>query len=242
MAFQAQEQEHDDLDQDLEFEFGRITPDSPTSDPSYQGSPADVLFSNGRLLPHVFPSQSRRSISLEQPTSRTSSIGSKDYSLMSSRSNSSNSRSSSSSSGGGMAASLSDCNDKKPMNSGHPNVGSTTGATITRSSSMRTRSARLQPCPSGKKWQFIAVPTPCLASPLERKRSEKGMPQNDRLRSKKQAVLQKSRDHQQSSSFSQRLLKSFVLGCRRCHALEPSKRKKEMLAKTILRTPEQRSA
>ncbi|KAK9131848.1 hypothetical protein Scep_011376 [Stephania cephalantha] len=166
MAFQAQEHV---LDQDLEFEFGRITPDSPTSDPSYQGSPADVLFSNGRLLPHVFPSQSRKSI-------------------------------------------------------GHPNyVGSTTRATITRSSSMRTRSARLQPCPSGKKWQFIAVPTPCLASPSERKRSEKGMAQNDQLRSKKQAVLQKSsRDHQQSSSFSQRLLKSFVLGCRRCHALEPS--------------------
>ncbi|KAK9152826.1 hypothetical protein Sjap_000306 [Stephania japonica] len=215
MAFQAQEHV---LDQDSEFEFGRITPDSPTSDPSYEGSPADVLFSNGRLLPHVFPSQSRKSISLEQPTSRTSSISSKDYSLMSSRSNSSNSRSSNSSSS--IAASMSDCNDKKPMNSG-PNVGSTTRATITRSRSLRTRSARLQPCPSGQKWQFIAVPTPCLASPLERKRSEKGMAQHDQLRSKKQAVLQKSKD-QQSSSFSQRLLKSFVLGCRKCHALEPS--------------------
>lgn len=202
MAFQAQEHV---LDQDSDFEFGCITPDSPTSDPN-KDSPADILFFNGRLLPHSFPSQSRKSISLEYSTSRTSSIGSKD-SLMSSRSNSSNSRSSSSSA----AMSLSDYNDKKTMSS---DINVATKATITRARSLRTRSARLQPCPSGQRWQFIA-PAPCLASPSERKRDKSGV--QHELRSKKQ--VQQSREN---SSFSQRLFKSFVLGCRKCHALEPS--------------------
>lgn len=86
-------------DQDSDgFEFGSITPDSPSTDP-YKNSPADHLFFNGRLLPHSFPIQPPNiSVDNSRTTSRTSSISSKD-SLRSSRSNSTNSRSSSCSSG-----------------------------------------------------------------------------------------------------------------------------------------------
>jgi hypothetical protein len=86
-------------DQDSDFEFGSITPDSPSTDP-YKNSPADHLFFNGRLLPHAFPVQTPNIITIDnsRSTSRTSSISSKD-SLRSSRSNSTNSRSSSCSSG-----------------------------------------------------------------------------------------------------------------------------------------------
>ncbi|CAI8606938.1 unnamed protein product [Vicia faba] len=62
--------------EDSDFEFGSLTPDSP----SCTTSPADQLFFNGRLQPHSFP--------LNHVT--TTSIGSKD-SLLSSRSNSTNS-------------------------------------------------------------------------------------------------------------------------------------------------------
>lgn len=87
-------------DQDSDFEFGSITPDSPSTDP-YKNSPADHLFFNGRLLPHAFPINQPHNIMIignSRTTSRTSSISSKD-SLRSSRSNSTNSRSSSCSSG-----------------------------------------------------------------------------------------------------------------------------------------------
>lgn len=66
--------------EDSDFEFGSLTPDSP----SCTTSPADQLFFNGRLQPHSFP------LNHVTTTSRTASIGSKD-SLLSSRSNSTNS-------------------------------------------------------------------------------------------------------------------------------------------------------
>lgn len=76
-----------------QFEFGCITPGSPNS-------PADHLFSNGKLLPHPFPviqpPISNLQYSFTRSTSRTSSVSSKD-SLMSSRCNSTSSRSSNSS-------------------------------------------------------------------------------------------------------------------------------------------------
>ncbi|RZC65325.1 hypothetical protein C5167_009014 [Papaver somniferum] len=46
--------QHQQDEQESDFEFGSITPDSPTSD-SCKNSPADLLFFNGQLLPHVFP-------------------------------------------------------------------------------------------------------------------------------------------------------------------------------------------
>ncbi|PSS16170.1 Membrane-associated kinase regulator [Actinidia chinensis var. chinensis] len=63
-----------------DFEFGCLTPGSPSS-------PADHLFFNGRLLPHAFPFQQANS-TVTRSTSRTSSTGSSKDSLLSSRSNS----------------------------------------------------------------------------------------------------------------------------------------------------------
>ncbi|XP_058745889.1 uncharacterized protein LOC131618739 [Vicia villosa] len=67
-------------EEESDFEFGSLTPDSP----SCTTSPADQLFFNGRLQPHSFP------LNHVTTTSRTTSIGSKD-SFLSSRSNSTNS-------------------------------------------------------------------------------------------------------------------------------------------------------
>ncbi|KAF9672780.1 hypothetical protein SADUNF_Sadunf11G0079800 [Salix dunnii] len=83
------------LDQDSDFEFGCLTPDSPSGDPN-KNSPADHLFFNGRLLPHSFPVLQQQPTTMlfidniYRGTSRASSVSSRD-SLMSSRSNSSNS-------------------------------------------------------------------------------------------------------------------------------------------------------
>ncbi|GAU21319.1 hypothetical protein TSUD_372130 [Trifolium subterraneum] len=64
--------------EDSNFEFGSLTPNSP----SCTTSPADQIFFNGRLQPHSFP------LNLVT-TSQTSNISTKD-SLISSRSNSTN--------------------------------------------------------------------------------------------------------------------------------------------------------
>ncbi|XP_010535080.1 PREDICTED: uncharacterized protein LOC104810461 [Tarenaya hassleriana] len=69
-------------DDDLDFEFGSLTPSSPSQDPFSGNSPADHFFFNGRLLPHSFP------------TSRSARTISRTTSEASSGSNSSNSRSS----------------------------------------------------------------------------------------------------------------------------------------------------
>ncbi|KAI3994780.1 hypothetical protein MKX01_037331 [Papaver californicum] len=50
--------QHQQDEQESDFEFGSITPGSPTSDSS-KNSPADLLFFNGQLLPHVFPAISK---------------------------------------------------------------------------------------------------------------------------------------------------------------------------------------
>ncbi|KAI3886306.1 hypothetical protein MKX03_008026 [Papaver bracteatum] len=50
--------QHQQDEQESDFEFGSITPGSPTSD-SCKNSPADLLFFNGQLLPHVFPAKSK---------------------------------------------------------------------------------------------------------------------------------------------------------------------------------------
>ncbi|AEE75635.1 hypothetical protein AtNW77_Chr3g0171901 [Arabidopsis thaliana] len=65
-----------------EFEFGSLTPTSPSQDSFSENSPADHLFFNGRLLPHAFPAASsiytKRSISstTSEYTSRCNSTNS----------------------------------------------------------------------------------------------------------------------------------------------------------------------
>ncbi|KAL3638436.1 hypothetical protein CASFOL_017807 [Castilleja foliolosa] len=61
---------------DDHFEFGCAT------------TPADHLFANGKLLPHVFPIQTGPITNYYSFSRSTSSVSSKDYSSVSSRSNS----------------------------------------------------------------------------------------------------------------------------------------------------------
>ncbi|XP_006305326.2 putative protein TPRXL [Capsella rubella] len=70
-----------------DFEFGSLTPSSPSQDPFSENSPADHLFLNGRLLPHFFPTSTTTTRSVSRTTSENTF-----------RSNSSSSRSSVSSS------------------------------------------------------------------------------------------------------------------------------------------------
>ncbi|XP_010479861.1 PREDICTED: uncharacterized protein LOC104758655 [Camelina sativa] len=52
-----------------EFEFGSLTPSSPSQDPFSENSPADHLFLNGRLLPHFFPTSTTTTRSVSRTTS-----------------------------------------------------------------------------------------------------------------------------------------------------------------------------
>ncbi|KAG7595069.1 hypothetical protein ISN45_Aa01g037870 [Arabidopsis thaliana x Arabidopsis arenosa] len=81
-----------------DFEFGSLTPSSPSQDPFSENSPADHLFLNGRLLPHSFP------------TSTTTRSVSRTTSENTFRSNSSSSRSSYSSSPTSYTPRTSTCN------------------------------------------------------------------------------------------------------------------------------------
>ncbi|KAL2506992.1 uncharacterized protein Fot_30639 [Forsythia ovata] len=85
-----------------EFEFECVTPKTPDS-------PADHLFLNVRLLPHIFPLKSANSFNYSRSTS---SISSKD-SLMSSRSNGTNNRRSNCSSA---RTSTSEASERKSLN------------------------------------------------------------------------------------------------------------------------------
>lgn len=211
----------DDNDQyhDSSFEFGCVTPDSPSSDP-FKDSPADHLFFNGRLLPHAFPFQPVNNGPVvvdnnSRFTSRTSSISSKD-SLMSSRSNSTNSRSSSCSSSA--RTSYSDCPERKLMYHGRTK-------TINKAVSGQVYG-------SSQRWQFI-TPVPASSSlsreSSRRKKTEVGANKEESIRAKKQAgggggqVVVKQQ-------LGRRLFRWFVSACKECHAIEPSRKDKVLRA------------
>ncbi|XP_002891732.2 putative protein TPRXL [Arabidopsis lyrata subsp. lyrata] len=82
-----------------DFEFGSLTPSSPSQDPFSENSPADHLFLNGRLLPHSFPTSTTTTRSVSRTTSDNTF-----------RSNSSSSRSSYSSSPTSYTPRTSTCN------------------------------------------------------------------------------------------------------------------------------------
>lgn len=208
----------DDSDQyqDSSFEFGCVTPDSPSSDP-FKDSPADHLFFNGRLLPHAFPLQpvSNGLVVVDNNsrfTSRTSSLRSKD-SLMSSRSNSSNSRSSSCSSSA--RTSYSDGSERKLIYRGRTK-------TINKAVSGQVYG-------SSQRWQFI-TPVPAASSSLSRESSRRRKTEvvvnnEESIRAKKQAgggggqVVVKQQ-------LGRRLFRWFVSACKECHAIEPSRKDK----------------
>ncbi|XP_043689727.1 uncharacterized protein LOC122640572 [Telopea speciosissima] len=223
IASQDQDQEESPTDDDThyqesDFEFGCVTPSSPTNDLN-KSSPADVLFFNGRLLPHAFPSESVKNNSARingrsLVSSRTSSISSSKDSLLSSRSNS---RSSSCSSTG--RTSSSENIEKRLFGSEPSDEISARKFAISRNQMNRSIRQQSQVV-SNQKWQFIApapILTPTTSVP-RRKRGENLVPEE--VGSKKQV----KNKNKKSSWFGPRFFRSFMSTCRACHALEPSER------------------
>ncbi|OMO88953.1 hypothetical protein CCACVL1_08089 [Corchorus capsularis] len=203
-------------DQESDFEFGCFTPESPSQDP-YRTSPADHLFFNGRLLPHAFPLQPVAAAHHDQygsrGTSRTSSINSKD-SLMSSRSNSTNSRSSCSSA----RTSSSENSERRFLYHSRSHACHKASKLVT-----------AQLYGDSQRWQYI-TPIPTLKRDVS-KRKDGGVGVNkDALRAKKQ--VDHHHHHQEKSIISSRaksgpclrIFRLFLLICRECHAMEPSKK------------------
>ncbi|CAA3024169.1 Hypothetical predicted protein [Olea europaea subsp. europaea] len=174
-----------------EFEFECVTPKTPDS-------PADHLFLNGRLLPHVFQLQSANSFNYSRSTS---SVISKD-SLMSSRSNSTNSRISNSSSA---RTSTSEASERKVMNG--PKIPSKLPA--------NTAAVALPYC-SSRGWQFIA-PAPVLMHQGSRSRPRKAADAVEPRESKSRKQGKNGSDLR--GWFGRRVLRSFVSSCKECHAI-----------------------
>ncbi|KAI3936958.1 hypothetical protein MKX01_015173 [Papaver californicum] len=73
--------QHQQDEQESDFEFGSITPGSPTSDSS-NNSPADLLFFNGQLLPHVFHDISKPIVGANKNSTTKKPIRVQPYSTM----------------------------------------------------------------------------------------------------------------------------------------------------------------
>ncbi|EOY13071.1 Uncharacterized protein TCM_031597 [Theobroma cacao] len=194
-------------DQDSDFKFGCFTPDSPSLDP-YRTSPADHLFFNGRLLPHAFPLQPATMVAADSSrgTSRTSSINSKD-SIMSSRSNSANSRSSCSSA----RTSSSDNSERRLWY--HSKIHA-------RKTSIMVTA---QLYGDSQRWQYITQ-VPVLKREVSGRKNS-GAVVKEALRAKKQGDhLQERSSTRGKSGPCLRLFRLFLLACRECHAMEPSRK------------------
>ncbi|EOA32084.1 hypothetical protein CARUB_v10015331mg [Capsella rubella] len=199
-----------------EFEFGSLTPSSPSQDSFNENSPADHLFFNGRLLPHSFPAASsmytKRSIS---STSATSAF--------TSRSNSTNSRSSFGSSSNSTSHSprtSMSCNnnmshpithnktlDTKPLNS---RCGKTVNSTSRKATEMVT--ASLYRSYSSQRWQYI-TPVPVKMSGGIRVGGRK----------KKVPRVRKKTEERRGSRVMKlwrRILMAAIFACRECHAFD----------------------
>ncbi|GLU23336.1 hypothetical protein SLE2022_393530 [Rubroshorea leprosula] len=199
------------IQESSDFEFDSFTPDSPSLDP-YKDSPADHLFFNGRLLPHAFPLPPAK-WSSSCGTSRTSSVSSKDsLSLMSSRSNSTNSRSSSCSSSA--RTSWSDGSDRRLLyhyrsrNRAYKAMGASKMVTV-------------QLYGDSQRWQYI---TPVVSPGLKREGSRRK--NNNNGVAKKQGSDREKGGGRQAGPW-RKILRSFLLVCRECHAMEPSPSREE---------------
>ncbi|KAJ6966408.1 hypothetical protein NC652_004078 [Populus alba x Populus x berolinensis] len=210
------------LDQDSDFEFGCLTPDSPSCDPN-KNSPADHLFFNGRLLPHSFPVLRRQQPTtmllidnIYRATSRASSVSCKD-SLMSSRSNSTNSSRSSVSSA---RTSSSDNSERRRL---YNNITGT-------KTPLASKVVMAQLYGSSQRWQHIMpVPTAVLKREDSRRKSG-GILVKEGLISNKKQVKKGKRER---SGLWRRFFRSFLVACRECHAMEPSTRD-DMLQENII--------
>ncbi|CAJ1978544.1 unnamed protein product [Sphenostylis stenocarpa] len=189
---------------DSDFEFGSLTPDSPSAEP-FAASPADHLFLNGRLQPHFFP----------LPTSRTSSTRD---SLLSSRSNSTNSSCSSA------RTSSSDSSERKSF---HNKL---------KGCAIRSKTpSHYQAYGCSQRWQYI-TPVPALnrEGSLRRRRDTNQEKDNGSMKkTKKKKKKNKKKTKKETGNkgvrlrFGRRILRWFVMVCRECHAMEPSKSRRK---------------
>ncbi|KAJ6298141.1 hypothetical protein OIU76_019305 [Salix suchowensis] len=210
------------LDQDSDFEFGCLTPESPSCDPN-KSSPADHLFFNGRLLPHSFPvlQQHQPATTLlvdniYRGTSRASSVSCRD-SLMSSRSNSTNSSRSSVSSA---RTSSSDSSERRRF---HNNTTRT-------KTPLASKAVMAQLYGSSQRWQHI-MPVPAAVLKREdSRRKSGGILVEEGLISSRKHVEKGKRDR---AGIWRRFFRSFLVACRECHAMEPSARDIDMLQENI---------
>ncbi|XP_073313600.1 uncharacterized protein [Primulina huaijiensis] len=198
-----------------QFEFGCVTT------PASPNSPADHLFFNGRLLPHVFPIQTsnNHNFSYSRSTSRTSSTGSKD-SLMSSRSNSTNSRSSNCSS----ARTSTSIDQSNPEYRKVSNM-----AKKQRNNHVRPGLNTHEQFGSSQKWQFISA-APVLKHQGSRSRKVDYVLEQKESRKSKRA----DDDHGGVRPwFGKRVLKSFVSACKECHAIKPTSQTGDVLPRNL---------
>ncbi|CAH8260562.1 unnamed protein product [Arabidopsis lyrata] len=207
-----------------DFEFGSLTPTSPSQDSFTENSPADHLFFNGRLLPHSFPAAS--SIYTKRSISSTTS----EYT---SRSSSTNSRSSfgSNSSSTSQSPRTSSCNinknnspnnqeplDLKPPISRCGKTVNTTNNSSYSSPQYKRRkatemvTASLYRSYSSQRWQYV-TPVPVKMSGVIRVGGRK----------KKAARVRKETEERRGSRVMKlwrKLLMAAIFACRECHALE----------------------
>lgn len=244
-SHEYQNQQQDDISSN--FEFGFITPDHSPANINIDSSPADHLFFNGKLLPHVFPFNPiinnninissivmDRTNTTSRTTSRTSSINSKDNFLMSSRSNSTNSRSSSCSSSSSSTTtartSLSDHdNSERKFWEYQRRSRIVVGNYKSNRSSTTSVAAQVYGC--SKKWQIM---TPVLpAGTLSRessRRSKRGLENNYVVVDNIEKVVRRTKKEKRTVvvkpiKLGLRFFRWFVSSCKECHAIEPSSRK-----------------
>lgn len=225
--------------QKFEFETGFVTPGS-------QNSPAGHLFFNGQLLPHVFLSKSVNDVGIYSQS--TSSVSRND-SLWSSRSNSTSSRSS-------KDLLRSSQSKSTTSNWSNKNSLSSTRSNSTNSRNSRGRTSISEACDrkvvpnqakvarqkrvareaykvdrpildaqyGSQRWQFITQ-TPLLNHQISHRKKSKNTGEEEFI-TKKRLDDHKAGDR---AWFGQRFFRSFVLSCKKCHAMEPSKRNCTML-------------
>uniref|UniRef100_M4EEQ5 Uncharacterized protein n=2 Tax=Brassica campestris TaxID=3711 RepID=M4EEQ5_BRACM len=191
-----------------EFEFGSLTPSSPSQDS--ENSPADHLFFNGRLLPHVFPAPNNNT---RWSISRTTSEHISRSTSTNSRSSFGSSSNSSSTSNYSPRTSSFNGNNISTINHRPLDLKPTTsiyGETVNTTNMVK---ASLYRSYSSQRWQYI--------TPAPVKRSG-GIRVGGRKKKKAARIRKKAEERRGSRVMKwwRRILMAAIFACRECHALE----------------------
>ncbi|CAN8259279.1 unnamed protein product [Cochlearia groenlandica] len=200
-----------------DFEFGSLTPSSPSKQDSFtENSPADHFFFNGRLLPHSFPTTASNMNSKRSSISRTTS----EYT---SRSNSTNSLSNISSTS--CSPRTSNVNNYNNNAINHKPLGlkqqvSTRGKTVNttmKGKSTEVVTSTLYRSYSSQRWQYI-TPIPVKRSGGVRVGNTKK--KAARMKKKKKKKKAEERSGSGVMKWWRRILMAAIFFCKECHALE----------------------